>query len=142
MIIGWLVLVAAVYSYIYSSGWLNNVVQATSEMTRFQSALLNEEAVYGAGVSIHNFHASDDSEDSRTLSVVLKVKNICTESDDTCKEFTRDIAAKTLNEYPEIDSFTHLSIGVQQNKRILLIINFSKTFIDSKTIAEWREEIQ
>ena len=143
VIVCWLALVTAVYYYVYSAGWLNSAIQATNEMTRFQSSLLEEQGVDGASVSIHNFYASgDDGEDRRTLSVVLNGTDVCTVDDDACKEFMGRIATKALEEYPEIDSFTHLNIGVQQKKKILLIINFSRTFNDSKTIEEWRDEVQ
>lgn len=140
-IVVWMGLVISFYYYLYSSGWIGGALESTTEMTRFQSSLMQEEGISSAGISIHNFYPSDSSrEASRTLSVVVRAGNECLEEGDECNAYLRRIAAKTIDEYPEIDSFTHLSVAVQHHLRILFFY-MNKNFGDSKTIEEWREEI-
>lgn len=145
IVIGWLILVAAVYYYIYSSGWFNSTVSAVNEMKNFSASLIQEEGVRAAWVTIQNLYPSDESEqDIHTLIVTVDAPGICVEEkpDEPCLVLRKRIAAKALEEYPNIDNFTHLNIVVEHYRKILLVINLNTAFSDSRTIDEWREEIR
>jgi hypothetical protein len=141
----WLLLCVVVYLLIFRAiGGKEGVINAfesSSEMTRFQSSLMQEEGISAAGISIHNFYPSDPrDENSRTLSVVVRAESECLEEGEACTAYLRRIAAKTIDEYPEIDGFTHLSVAVQHHLRILFFY-MNKNFGETMTIEEWRAEI-
>jgi uncharacterized RDD family membrane protein YckC len=91
-------------------------------------------------IDFYNSYSSSTSDRSEVfaLQIAAPLANSCFQNKENCNEFAKKIAKETLSTYPNLNQFTHIRIVFVIGHN-LVVTKGTETFVDMRSIDEWRE---